>query len=850
MAVAPCHARTACPVVTSARDAATRTTLNMSRASVRVRASGCVPRRSVRTCTHAHFCAVKTAARVQPGSPPQACRVGTSLATSHATWRVNRRRCNAACWSRSRWHAARTSPLSFASSSSMRRTTLKHAKPSVQPSFRAGTAARSCVATVLPSRPSKHPPPTRPHPSPPSTETPRQKGWWSPRQKDHQNFCRTHASTPRARKSAGGRCRVGTGALTHAMGARPAHRAIAHALCSVRIRRARSDVMLCAPPASSRVHGRALMRAPAKSLVGPCSRRVCSEVCGRVLNCGHACPCVCGEVCPGGKDVCRWCAKDDVLNQVVDLHRLTTLREYHVSEGGPLVRLQCGHIFCVDSLDAHLELGSCYARSDQGWGDALPISSGKLVPLKGCPSCRVPITGVRRYGRVINKALLDQMTVKYVSVSMRQLVQLQDRVAVAAESKSLKHLRAAASKVMALKQPQPLQKIFNATRARRARLDTPDGLVKNIGEPDVTVECEVQLLLAWSRTKIGALVSEKDEGQFLDPETSFNEALRALEECQAVTKDKGMTETNMRARLAHAALLTTRLSAFSQRLKSMNTPGSLKVQLKSRVAPLAALLDILSPVLQGACAKDTTKHQTVHELVAAAGACQEAMMVANSRVELLAGAAFNGAQEDERAALCFTFATDFLSAAAQVQASVGAMPHQGPANASETDSSIVRRQAMLLVSRADKMGELVGRKGARGVEGLSEARLRLLQSAMDLADKLPSTGALRAEVAAAVDAAKHKVETGRRYIDEETVQTYRMVYAAMGYMENSGRDGMGNHWYQCPAGHLYVIADCGGAMERSVCPECGAVIGGVQHSVDATNSAASEFLELSSAGGE
>ncbi|XP_065332254.1 NFX1-type zinc finger-containing protein 1-like isoform X1 [Cloeon dipterum] len=36
-------------------------------------------------------------------------------------------------------------------------------------------------------------------------------------------------------------------------------------------------------------------------------------------------------------------------------------------------------------------------------------------------------------------------------------------------------------------------------------------------------------------------------------------------------------------------------------------------------------------------------------------------------------------------------------------------------------------------------------------------------------------------------------------------------------------------WYQCPKGHVYVIGECGGAMQTSKCPECGATIGGGNH---------------------
>ncbi|NXL91409.1 ZNFX1 protein, partial [Alectura lathami] len=49
------------------------------------------------------------------------------------------------------------------------------------------------------------------------------------------------------------------------------------------------------------------------------------------------------------------------------------------------------------------------------------------------------------------------------------------------------------------------------------------------------------------------------------------------------------------------------------------------------------------------------------------------------------------------------------------------------------------------------------------------------------------------------------------------------------------------HWFKCRNGHVYVIGDCGGAMERSRCPECHAVIGGANHTLDSTNSLAPEM---------
>jgi hypothetical protein len=49
------------------------------------------------------------------------------------------------------------------------------------------------------------------------------------------------------------------------------------------------------------------------------------------------------------------------------------------------------------------------------------------------------------------------------------------------------------------------------------------------------------------------------------------------------------------------------------------------------------------------------------------------------------------------------------------------------------------------------------------------------------------------------------------------------------------------HWFKCPNGHYYCIADCGGAMEESTCPDCGARIGGQSHALRADNQLASEM---------
>jgi hypothetical protein len=59
------------------------------------------------------------------------------------------------------------------------------------------------------------------------------------------------------------------------------------------------------------------------------------------------------------------------------------------------------------------------------------------------------------------------------------------------------------------------------------------------------------------------------------------------------------------------------------------------------------------------------------------------------------------------------------------------------------------------------------------------------------------------------------------------------IVCAMGYKQG--------HWYKCPNGHIYIITECGGAMEASRCNECGEEIGGGGHRLLESNSVATEM---------
>ena len=73
----------------------------------------------------------------------------------------------------------------------------------------------------------------------------------------------------------------------------------------------------------------------------------------------------------------------------------------------------------------------------------------------------------------------------------------------------------------------------------------------------------------------------------------------------------------------------------------------------------------------------------------------------------------------------------------------------------------------------------------------------------------------------------------KKYRVPLTIEERKMIIKAI-----SAKPGS---WYKCPMGHYYQIGDCGGAMQTSQCPECGAKIGGRNHQLLATNQHAGEF---------
>lgn len=158
---------------------------------------------------------------------------------------------------------------------------------------------------------------------------------------------------------------------------------------------------------------------------GPCDRLPCDERCAKILSCGHRCPGLCGEPCPE-KEYCQSCgSKDDAR---VDLLEFKMYKEIDVGET-PIVALSCGHFFTAESLDGLVSLGEVYAVSPRT-GDFVGLKPvPESLPVPRCPDCKRPVMqhSTRRYNRVVNAAIMNETSMRFLARGRADLRDLERR---------------------------------------------------------------------------------------------------------------------------------------------------------------------------------------------------------------------------------------------------------------------------------------------------------------------------------------------------------------------------------------------------------------------------------------
>lgn len=160
----------------------------------------------------------------------------------------------------------------------------------------------------------------------------------------------------------------------------------------------------------------------------PCDRLPCDLRYQLMLSCGCQCPSVCGEICPEG--YCQKCSKRD--EDVVDLVLDQKYNQIDLDQT-PIVVLSCGHFFTTETLDGHPGLSDVYDVDANGKCTGLkekPKKHMNLVP--ACPCCRSRIKQftTHRYNRVVNQAVMDEMSRRFLTTSRRSVAEMDQCVVV------------------------------------------------------------------------------------------------------------------------------------------------------------------------------------------------------------------------------------------------------------------------------------------------------------------------------------------------------------------------------------------------------------------------------------
>ncbi|ERS95412.1 hypothetical protein HMPREF1624_08290 [Sporothrix schenckii ATCC 58251] len=114
------------------------------------------------------------------------------------------------------------------------------------------------------------------------------------------------------------------------------------------------------------------------------------------------------------------CGADDVLDQEVDFITMATYREINLGED-PCIFPVCGHILTMSSMDGVMDMAKHYTMTQDTSGLPRPVaiaassSPFDMKEVKVCPHCRGSLRDVARYGRIVRRAVLDESTKRFIN---------------------------------------------------------------------------------------------------------------------------------------------------------------------------------------------------------------------------------------------------------------------------------------------------------------------------------------------------------------------------------------------------------------------------------------------------
>lgn len=113
---------------------------------------------------------------------------------------------------------------------------------------------------------------------------------------------------------------------------------------------------------------------------------------------------------------------------------MKTYREIDL-EDTPIIALACGHFFTAESLDGMVGMSEVYQQDIHGNFTAINKTPLLASSVPQCPDCKCPLRqhATPRYNRVINRAVIDEMSKRFLVSGQVELRELESKISVLEE---------------------------------------------------------------------------------------------------------------------------------------------------------------------------------------------------------------------------------------------------------------------------------------------------------------------------------------------------------------------------------------------------------------------------------
>ncbi|KAG1731512.1 uncharacterized protein EDB91DRAFT_1154350 [Suillus paluster] len=556
-----------------------------------------------------------------------------------------------------------------------------------------------------------------------------------------------------------------------------------------------------------------------------CARLPCDVPCNKTLHCGHRCPSVCGEDCD--IQICPQCAPNDKKHHVVDFIMQRTLSEV-APESETLDEMlitipSCKHTFTIETLDGHCSMSDFYFQKEPGgpWVRMLSPIGFKKPPT--CPTCRSPITAPR-YGRIFKRADLDILEHNVAARMSRALDQVQTAILQISEDdmKAAVIREAATIKIRTSK----AKKSNLQARARSEELMTKKEVPvseRALNSANTTLHTiDSAVARVWSRITHKLFNAYKEATAVAETRCAH---LHAWESAFSFLYRREMSTfignienpTHMPSRPEENAMRLARLQVGQSR-----PLADRRFVVEAFWCTLHIRLTLIT--LGRLWLEEVSKRETDYPLYH--------VQQWASYIKFIL---WSCSRDVDKA----------------LELARGSGSHR-----QVTKTSLLRMRIDLEDFRfnfymSNKLGTI---KDCR--EEMVEAAEQCGCEAQQLMNDVVATH-LTSKLTPSPEEETSWLENNFSRAAHTIVSEWKAVKMAIRgffYQEVSLKEqmeivrafnfGTTGHFYNCANGHTFVIGECGGAMQRSVCPECGSPIGGQSHHLDDTNTRATQYDNL------